>query len=388
MMDNGTNFPYEKLFEPFHIKNVRLRNRIVFPAVYTNFGTNEGCVSRGSIAFHEARAAHVGTHVVEATLVRPMGGIGENQLRAYDDRYIPGLAKLCRAIKAKGAAAVLQLADMGLKAGFAGIKSDPVAPSKTVIGPLKARALDPDEIREVVRAFGEAAQRAHAAGFDGVEIHAAHLYLISEFLSPVYNKRTDAYGGSIHNRTRFLIEIIDAVKNRAPDDFLVFCRINTFENFEGGMGMEDVKTISKLVEAAGVDVLSLSGICRKIIIQKEGKDYEWDTSTFPRDWPEGNAIKYAIEIKNSVKIPTIAVGKIFSPQLAENILQLGQADLIATARTLIADPEFPKKILEGREDEIARCKEDGRCLRCLGLGKPMSCVMDRSLPPENIEIPA
>ena len=221
-MDNGTNFPYEKLFEPFHIKNVRLRNRIVFPAVYTNFGTNEGCVSRGSIAFHEARAAHVGTHVVEATLVRPMGGIGENQLRAYDDRYIPGLAKLCRAIKAKGAAAVLQIGDIGARAGTMGAVADPVAPSRITLGPKEARELTVGEIRELVAAHAEAASRAAEAGFDGVELHGAHLYLIGEFLSPFTNRRTDAYGGSVENRTRFLLEIIEAIKAKGLKNFLLW----------------------------------------------------------------------------------------------------------------------------------------------------------------------
>jgi len=120
----------------------------------------------------------------------------------------------------------------------------------------------------------------------------------------------------------------------------------------------------------------------------EGKEFDWFTSACPRDWPEGHEIKYAAEVKKAVKIPTATVGKIFSPQLAENILALHQADLIAMARALIADPELPRKALEGRECNILRCREDFRCLKSLGERKPMVCVVDKYLPPENIDIPA
>ena len=382
--NNNTSYQFKRLFEPLQIKKVKLRNRIVFPAILTNYATPDGFVTPGLIRFHEERAEYTGVSIVEVVSVRPRGGISINQLYAHDDKYVPGLAKLAKAIKAKGAAAVLQVGDIGARAGSLGGPADPVAPSKITLGPQEARELSGDEVKGLVIAHAEAGRRAFEAGFDGVEFHAAHLYLISEFLSPFTNKRTDDYGGSVENRARFLLEIIKATKERVPEDFLIFCRINAFENFEGCIEMKDVKTIAQLLEHSRIDVLDVSGICQKLTMRHEEKEFDWFTSTCPRDWPEGHEIKYAAGVKKTVKIPIITVGKIFSPQLAENILLLKQSDLIAMARALIADPELPRKLLEGRDRDILRCREDFRCLRSLGERKPLACIVNKRLPPEDI----
>jgi 2,4-dienoyl-CoA reductase-like NADH-dependent reductase (Old Yellow Enzyme family) len=384
-----TNCEFKRLFEPLQIKKVRIRNRIVFPACATAYATSDGFVSQGLIRFHELIASHVGLDIVEATLVRPKGGSGINQPHAYDDKYIPGLAKLAQAIKAKGATTVLQLGDMGARAGSqvgGVIEANPVAPSRITLGPREARELSVREIKEIVAAFAEGARRASEAGFDGVEFHGAHLYLIGEFLSPFANKRTDEYGGDVENRARFLLEIIKATKERVPEGFLVFCRINMFEPFEGGIEMKDVKAIAQLLEQAGIDLLDVSGICQKLPIEYEGRQWVWFTSACPRDWPEGHEIKYAAQIKKTIKIPMISVGKIFSPQLAENVLELGQSDLVAMCRALIADPDLPQKVLEGRDRDILRCKEDFRCLKSIAQLKPMGCVTNKSLPPAGVDI--
>jgi len=375
------NVEFRRLFEPLQIKKVTLRNRVVFPAIVTKYTTPDGFVTEGLIEYHEARAEHVGLNITELALFRPGGGVSQH-IHAYDDKYIPGLAKLAQAIKRKGAAAILQLCDCGARAGSLGAVADPVAPSKIRLGPSEARELSIAEIKELVVAFAEAARRGFEAGFDGVEIHAAHLYLISQFLSPYTNKRTDEYGGRVENRARFLLEIIEETKKRLPKDFLIICRTNAFET-EGGLTMEEVIKIAQLLEQAGIDVLSLSGLCQKITAERQGKKFDWFTSTCPTNWPEGHEIKYAVQVKKAVKTPVIVVGKIFSPQLAESMLELQQADLVAMARALIADPEWPRKVAECREREISRCKEDLKCLR----SHPMTCIVNKSLPPENIDDP-
>jgi 2,4-dienoyl-CoA reductase-like NADH-dependent reductase (Old Yellow Enzyme family) len=379
---------FKRLFEPLEIKKVKLRNRIVFPAIVTNYATAEGFVTKGLIAFHEARAEQVGLSVVEMATVRANGGLSPYHVQVNDDKFIPGLAKLAKAIRGKGAASILQIGDGGARDGTLGAVADPVAPSRLTFGPKEARELSVKEIKELVSAYAQAARRASEAGFDGVEFHGAHYYLISEFLSPFTNKRTDAYGGSVENRARFLLEITEATKANVPKDFLVVARINAFEMFDGGMEIGEIIKIAQLLERSGIDILDLSGICQKLPMKYEGKEFDWFTSTCPRDWPEGHEIKYSQQVKRAVKTPTITVGKIFSPQLAENILELKQADLVAMARSLIADPELPRKILEGKDREIIRCKEEFRCLKSLGDRKPMACVADKRLPPKDLNVPA
>ena len=386
-LKNKTSEPYQfrRMFEPFPIKGLTLRNRIVFPAILTNYARSDGFVTKGLIHYHEERAEHVGMNIVEVSMVRPKAGLSTRQIHIYNDKYIPGLTKLAQAIKEKGAAAVIQICDFGARAGSFGADADPVAPSPTRLAPKKARKLSVDEIRQFVVAFSEAARRAHEAGFDGVEIHACHMYLISQFLSPYINKRKDEYGGSSENRARILLEIIEATKKRVPEDFLILCRIDLFEPFEGGSTLGEVIERAQLLEKAGIDILDLSGICQKVTFNQGGENFDWFTTGCPTNWPEGHMIKYAAKVKEAVNVPTVAVGKIFSPQLAENILELGQADLVATARSLIADCKWPLKVREGRDREILRCKEDLKCLRSLSMDQPMSCAVSKSLPPKEID---
>ena len=375
----------KRLFEPLNIKEKTLRNRIVYPACITSCATPDGFVTKGLIRYYQARAEHAGLTIVECTLPRKKGGGITNQLAIYNDRFIPGLTKLAHAIKEKGSVALIQVGDLGARGGICDGDWDLVVPSKIVplLGPIEPRVLSTEEIKELVVVFAEAAHRAFEAGFDGVEFHSAHLYLISEFLSPYTNKRIDEYGGSVENRARFLIEIIKETKKRVSEDFLIFCRISMFSPFEGDSTMEDVIKIAQLLEQAGIDALDPSGTCQKIAKVVEGKKYDHLTSTCPSSWPEAHEVKYVVELKKALNIPVVAVGKIYSPQLAENILELKQADLIALGRSLIADPEWPRKVREGREREISRCKEDLKCLRIAG---PIQCLVNKSLPPEGIDV--
>lgn len=185
------------------------------------------------------------------------------------------------------------------------------------------------------------------------------------------------------NRAKFLVDIIRVTRERAPADFLISYRISMFSQYGEVEAIEGVIDTVRLLEEAGFDVLGPSGDCQKISKIVEGRKYDHITSTCPPHWPEGHEVKYAINLKKSLKIPIIVVGKIFSPQLAENILELKQADLVALGRSLISDPEWPLKVFEGREKDIRRCRED---LRCLRRGGPIQCLANKSLPPEGVDI--
>lgn len=387
------NHKFKKVTEPLQVKNMRVRNRIVFPATVTNYATTGGFVTEGLISYRTAIAQSVGLDIVEATTIREKGGVWNTQLCVYDDKYIPGLAKLAKAIKAKGAAAVLQIYDTGARSGVGGRDCIPFAPSKIpagVIGTYETVELTIDGIKELVVAFAEAGRRAFEAGFDGVEIHGAHGYLISEFLSPYFNKRTDEYGGSTENRARFFLEILKAVRERVPEDFPILCRINGDEPFEGGVKIEEAKKIALLLEEAGCDIVDVSAIAGKLKVKlPSGQRFVFTTCIPFKKHKKGCYVEYARQVKKEVvQVPVMTVGKIWSLEMAERILREGKADLIAIARGLVADPEMPRKEFDGRKDEIVACAEDLLCLTSIVAGEPLKCKQNKVLPPGSIITPA
>jgi 2,4-dienoyl-CoA reductase-like NADH-dependent reductase (Old Yellow Enzyme family) len=328
---------------------------------------------------------------VEFTIVRQRGGVLPNQVSIYDDKFILGLAKLAKAIKAKGSAAVLQIVDCGARVGTCGAVGVPLAPSKIpagVIGLNESIEMTASQIKELIEAFAEGARRTCEAGFDAVEIHGAHMYLISQFLSGFTNKRSDEYGGSLENRARFLLEIIAAIKKCVPDDYPLVVRINGKEPLDGGLTIEESQRIAQLLEKAGCDIISVSRIIRKQEVKSEtGQSIQWLTAVPPKEAEEGCNVFLAEAIKKVVTIPVMTTGKILSLELAERILSERKADLIGMARQLIVDPDTPVKEIEGRTSEIRRCKEDFLCLTSMGSGKPIKCSVNKALPPENISTP-
>jgi len=364
----------------------------VFPAVVTNYATSEGFVSKGLVDFHSAIAQNVGLDIVEATLVRDKGGVWDTQVCVFDDKYIRGLARLAEAIRSNGAAAVLQIYDAGARSGVGGRVAIPFAPSKIpagIIGNYDSVEMTVEDIKRLVEAFSDAAMRAFKAGFNGVEIHGAHGYLINAFLTPYLNKRTDEYGGGLENRARFLLEIVQAIKETVPKDFLIICRINGDEPFENGTKIDDAKKIAILLDNAGCDIVSVSAIARKIPVKlPTGERFIYTTCVPSKKHKDGCYLDYAEQIKRVVKVPVIAVGKIRSLAMAEKILLDGKADLTALARVLIADPEMPRKELEGRKDEISLCREELKCMLTIVAGKPMECIQNSALPPRDITVQA
>lgn len=374
-MSNTLQFP--KLFEPTRIGQMELKNRIVLPPMGTNMGTPDGQVTDKIISYYEQRAkGGVGLVIVETTCIdAPVGKTTAYQLAIDNDRFIPGLSRIAEVIHRHGARAVLQLqhGGRGAKSAITGIQ--PVAPSPvpmpygTQVGyeGEMPRELTVSEIKEVVRKFAQGAQRARKAGLDGVEIHSTGYYLVAQFLSSTANVRQDEYGGNLRNRARFLLEIIDAVRETVGEAYPLLCKISAMELGPGsGITPEEAHQIAQMAEEAGADALEIAAMLWGIIPRLPPTTAE----------APGGLLPFVEAMKKVVKIPLIAEGRI-TPELGEKTLQEGKADLIAIGKGLIADPELPVKAASGRTDEIRPCIG---CLRCIDnqtvKGKGIMCSVN------------
>jgi 2,4-dienoyl-CoA reductase-like NADH-dependent reductase (Old Yellow Enzyme family)/thioredoxin reductase len=338
------------VFSPITINGMTVRNRIVVPPMDTGYGSLEHKVTDQLIAYHRRRAeGGMGLIIVEYTSVDPGGRCTDTQLGVYDDDLIPGLSRLTSAVHEHGAKIALQLHHGGVRAKPEYSGGEIVGPSPipdSGVGTVPRELTIPD-IQGLVEAFGQAARRAQEAGFDAVEIHGAHGYLINEFLSPWFNRRDDAYGGSFEKRLRFALEVIERVREIVGPDFPVGFRI-IGEEFPLGSGLtlkDTTRIVPRLVEA-GIDMIHVSA-------GNIGPSLGRVIAPMAMDW--GFNVYAAAAIKRVVNIPVITVGRITDVHLADQIVRDGHADLVAMGRASLADPEFPKKALEGRFDEIRRC---------------------------------
>lgn len=311
-----------KLFEPLTIKNTTFKNRIVMaPMCMYQSDHEDGQVTDWHRVHYPTRAVgQIGLIIVEATAVQPQGRISMRDLGIWDDSHVEGLAEIVRLMKQNGAKTGIQLAHAGRKADL----EEPIQSPSAIAFNEKYQtphAMTTEEIKETVQAFKEGARRSKEAGFDVIEIHAAHGYLINQFLSPLSNKRTDEYGGSADNRYRILREVIDAV-NEVWDGPL-FVRISATDHTEGGMTPEHYVEMAQWMKQQGVDLIDVSS----------GALVPAQISVYP-----GYQVQYAETIKNGTPIATGAVGLITSPLHAEEILQNGRSDMIFLARELLRDP--------------------------------------------------
>ena len=335
-----------QLWQPFRIGRMELKNRIVMPPMGTKHASKEGYVTSHVKDYFEARAeGGCGLIIVEATLVDPAGRAYENLLEITDDKFIPGLGELVAVIHRHGAKAAIQLQHCGRLAKSKLCGRQPVAPSPIAApGGEMPRELTADEIKKIVNAFAAAAGRAKRAGFDAVEIHGAHGYLIDQFLSPASNKRKDDYGGRVRNRSRLLVETIRAVKEIVGKDYPVWCRINAAEiGTEGGITLEDSKETARLAEEAGSDAIHVSA---------HGPKAQQHQQTLKP--VAGVFADFGRAIKEIVKVPVILVGRI-TPEAGEMIVSQGKADLVAIGKALFTDPEIANKVAEGRVEDIKPC---------------------------------
>lgn len=345
---------YTHLFSPIQIGSITLRNRSVLPGLTSNFSGENGEVTEQLIHFLKERAdGGVGLVIVESVYVDKSGKGAPRQLGIDDDSLIDGLKQLTSEIHESGAKIIPQLIHCGRQMTSAFSKMPILAPSSIpdpVVGETP-KEMTVDEIKHTVEQFAQAAVRAKEAGFDGVEIQAGHGYLISQFLSPYANERTDQYGGSFENRLRFLKEILFRTRELTGPDFPVFCRMNAEEYVEKGIHLPEAIEIAKRLEQSGVDVLDVS------VSVKESYHYLSVTS----GEPIANQAPLAAEIKKHVGIPVITAGRIIHPDIAEEILKKGQADMVAIGRGLIADPYIMKKAESEESDKIIPCVGCNAC---------------------------
>jgi 2,4-dienoyl-CoA reductase-like NADH-dependent reductase (Old Yellow Enzyme family) len=333
------------LFSPLALHELNLRNRIVMSPMCMYCANSDGQATDWHLAHLASRAAGgVGLIVTGATAVEARGRISINDLGLWEDAQIAPLARLVRACREQGAAMCIQLAHAGRKAWkmLRGSGPDvPVAPSAVPHSAdwVTPRALGLYEIEGIVAAFGAAAQRAELAGFDAIEIHAGHGYLLHQFLSPLSNQRGDEYGGGLENRVRLLLRVIDSVRRAWPESKLLLVRVSATDWAEGGLTLADVIKVAGWLRAQGVDVIDCSsgGI----------------SPAAPPEIGPGYQVPFAEAIRRETKILTIAVGLITSPELADSIVRNGQADLVALGRELLRNPYWALEAGRALGQEVA-----------------------------------
>lgn len=363
------------LFSPGILGGLRLKNRLVMPAMTSNYACRDGRVTRRMVDYYAARSAGgVGMIVVEAACVESPRGKGMiNELDISSDACLPGLKQLSYAIRGQGSCAAIQLHHAGSLRLFAEpIPEPPIAPSS-----LRYRGFDTPreagakEIRSLQNRFAQAAERAKKAGFQAVELHGAHGYLICQFLSPLTNRRTDPYGGSLENRVRFFAETINQVREAVGPGFPVICRVSADEFAEGGLEADEAEGIARHLEQAGADAIHVS-----VSSTPEKSRRELMSNVPPMELPEGTWVHLAERIRKACRIPVIAVGRIHTPALAEEVLASGRADFIAVGRALIADPQWPNKVREHRIEEIRPCIACNNCIHRVLSKEDLSCTVN------------
>lgn len=363
---------FPNLFKPGYIGKLRIKNRIVMLPMARQFQGVNGEVTQKTIDYFEERAkGGAGLIIVGSSRVFPPGHqfFGPTSLNLSDVRYLPGHCELVQAVHAHGA-------EVGIQFGHVGGQTlrQPVAASDVPqffcdgTPYPKPRPLTRSEIYDVIDLFAKGALMARTAGYDMVEIHGAHDYLFGSFMSPKLNRRTDEFGGSLENRMRFVVETVKQIKRVAGSDFPVCVRISADDYVEGSITIDESPKMAKILEEAGVDVISASAGAHET--QHLSNDITRMEEGFKRPLWEA--------IKKAVSIPAIAGGGNRNPDKCEAILADGIADFVGLARALIADPEWPRKAMEGRVDDIRGCLSCGECLYKLGgtFIYPLACSVN------------
>lgn len=365
---------YPHIFSPLTVKNMTIKNRIVMMPMGTNYGEQNGEMSFLHINYYEQRAkGGTGLIIVEnASIDSPQGSNGTTQLRIDHDNYLPRLFKFCENIHRYGTKIAIQINHAGASAISSRINMQPVSasdvPSKE--GGEIPRPLSREEILHIVKKYGEAAKRAQTAGFDAVEIHAGHSYLISQFLSPITNKRTDEFGGSVENRTRFCRMVIDEVRKQVGPFFPIMLRLSADELMEGGNTLDDTLEYLDYLQEE-VDIFDVScGLNGSI-------QYQIDANYLPDGWRS----YMAKAVKEKFNKPCISMGNIRDPKVAERILADGDADLIGMGRGLIADSAWVNKVATGHECDLRKCISCnvGCAGNRIGVNRPIRCTVNPSV---------
>jgi 2,4-dienoyl-CoA reductase-like NADH-dependent reductase (Old Yellow Enzyme family)/thioredoxin reductase len=340
--------PYPQLFSPLRVGTLSLPNRMVMPPMGTRLATSSGGVTQEQREYYRVRAAGgVGLIITESCYISVERAIGH--LAIHSDDFLPGLNMLAETIQEENCLAIVQLNHRGILHG------------------KNVNDLTQEEIKRFFKDFGMGAVRAKAAGFNGIEIHGGNVYLIHQFLSPYVNKRQDEYGINLQGRLRFPLRILEECRSKVGDAYPISFRLNGSEFVDGGWDLEQAKVLAVEAEKRKVNAIHVTA--------GGFETRYWHTQ--PMALPRGCLLPIVSEIKKVVNVPVIAVGRINNPHLAEEILQKGQADLIAIGRGLIADPEFPRKAREGRAVEINQCVACNYCRsRVVWKNYPVRCAVN------------
>jgi len=366
------------LFETMKIGRLRLRNRFVRSATYDGCADKGGHVTDKQIHLYEELAGGgVGLIVSGIASVHPSGRISAFQNIVSDDSAIPGLKKLVDTVKSHGAGIALQLFHGGRESAVYQKyrKKEAISPSVVSNDPfcnLKYRAITEDEIIEIIGAFGDAAVRARASGFDAVQIHGAHAYLPSQFLSPFTNRRTDAWGGNPEKRLRFLHEIYKDIRNKVGADYPVLIKIGVADGFAEGLQFSEGKTAAVLCADWGFDAIEISQGLR-------GKRYSQTEFRTKIKGPEqeGYFRSWCKEVREAVDVPVMMVGGLRRFELMEEVIQNSEADYVSLCRPLIREPDIIGRWEKG-EGARPSCISCNLCFEALLKGKPLHCAYSKS----------
>ncbi|MFC1847990.1 FAD-dependent oxidoreductase [Chloroflexota bacterium] len=355
---------YRKLFEPTTIGHIQLKNRIVFPATATHLANKDGTVSQQQIDFYARRArGGVGMIVVEYCEIDRQQQASTGAIQIWDDIFVEGLSRLADCVKSYGTAVAIQLHHPGRMSDTRIIGVQGVAPSPipSILLRETPRELSHDEVWEIIDKFVDGIGRAKKAGFDAVEFHGASGYLIHQFLSPLTNRRQDAWGGSTEKRCKFLSEIIKRGKAKVGREFPLILRLAVEDYIDGGLHIEESKRIVTIMGKEGIDAISVTaGIL----------DSPIPALVPPMFMSPGCHADLAAEIKQIARTPVMVAGRLGNPNLAEKVLIEQKADLICICRALLVDPDMPKKALEGNYTKIHRCIADNTCVDYITKGVP------------------
>jgi len=363
-----------KLFEPIKLGKVEIKNRIVMPGMETNLGDEKGNVSQQTIDYYEQRAkGGTGLLIIEGIFFDKIGRGTLNMLSIESNKKIKGLKKLTETIHTHGAKVLGQLYHAGIQSTSFLTGEQIVGPSNipsTVIGVIP-QPMTKKMIKDVVKGYANASARLQKAGFDGVEVHAGHGYLLNQFFSPLFNDRTDEYGGSLENRTRFAVEVSNAIRKKCGENFIICFRLNCEDFIEGGLLVNEMGLIAQKLSEEGANLLNITGGI-------------FDSPYYPvvpfMNRPRGLYSKYSKTIKQfAPRVPICVVGRINTPEIAEEILQDNRADMVAMGRAVIADPYFPQKVLENRRREMIVCPACNACLNQILIEEKLACAINPNI---------
>lgn len=373
----------ERAFAPLQIGPVEAPNRLALAPVKTALGGTDGLVSQRHVEYYRRRAVGgAGLIIVEPLFVDPLGKEHPRQLGVHSDEVVPGLREITEAIRCSGSVAFAHLNHAGRAANPKAIGGAPEAPSAVVCPSTGATpvAMSSDRITQVLDAYAEAAKRVSEAGFDGIELQLGLGYLPAQFLSPRTNRRDDHYGGDEQRRWRFVRELVETVQRAAGSSTALITRLSADEKVEGGLGLTEAIELARRLQAWGVDGIH-------VVTGSACDSPPWYYQHMAL--PSGANETLAAAVKREVAIPVLVAGRLGDPQHIRGVLGQGMADMVALGRPLVADPDLPRKMALGRENEIMSC---GSCLQgCLAQvkgGGPIGCIINPEVGHESEELPA